>query len=147
LAEQQLNENKKHIAGLEGDIKDLHRANDKLKAEIQNAQKNQSNEFAKNLEAQNLINKLEDTIKFRDADLGDLRNHFEGLKREHIHLLNANDDLQHDIDQSAKHLDLLTLQNQELVNELDRYNEQDERVRAMLDRKDRVQDVKQKNWR
>jgi len=91
-----------------------------------------------------LINKLEDTIKFRDADLGDLRNHFEGLKREHIHLLNANDDLQHDIDQTAKHLDLLTLQNQELVNELDRYNEQDERVRAMLDRKDRVQDVKQK---
>jgi len=29
-----LNENKKHIAGLDGDIKDLHRANDKLKAEI-----------------------------------------------------------------------------------------------------------------
>jgi len=32
-----LNENKKHLAGLEGDIKDLHRANDKLKGEIQNA--------------------------------------------------------------------------------------------------------------
>jgi len=46
-----LNENKKHILALEADIKDLNRANDKLKAEIQTAQKNQSNEFSKNLEA------------------------------------------------------------------------------------------------
>jgi len=87
---------------------------------------------------------LEDTIKFREADLNDLKNNFEGLKREHIHLLNTNDDLQHDIDQTSKHLDLLTLQNQELVNELDRYNEQDERVRALLDRKERVGDLKAK---
>jgi len=29
-----LNENKKHILALEADIKDLNRANDKLKAEI-----------------------------------------------------------------------------------------------------------------
>jgi len=36
---------------------------------------------------------LEDTIKGREAELNDLKNNFEGLKREHINLLNANDDL------------------------------------------------------
>jgi len=40
FAEQALNDNKKHILALEADIKDLNRANDKLKSEIQVAQKN-----------------------------------------------------------------------------------------------------------
>jgi chromosome segregation ATPase len=144
FADQSLNDNKKHLMALESDANDLRRMNDKAKQEIQNAQRNQSNEFSKNMDAQNTANKLEDTIKHREGDIQDLKANFEAVKREHIHLLNTNDDVQHDIDQTGKHLDMLNGQNQDLINELERYNEQDERVRSMLDRKERVQDVKSK---
>jgi len=144
FAETTLNDNKKHILALESDISDLKRTNEKTKNEIQQAQKNQSAEFNQNLEAQQIINKLEDTIKLRDSETSELKGTYDGVKREHISLLNSNEDLQHDIEHSSKHLDLLNAQNNELMVEIERYNEQDERVRAMLDRKERVQDVKQK---
>ena len=57
-AEQQLADQKKHILGLEADIQDLKRAQDKLRYDTQTVQKNQENEYAKNLDAQDKLDKL-----------------------------------------------------------------------------------------
>ena len=57
-AEQQLADQKKHILGLEADIQDLKRAQDKIRYDSQNVQKNQDNEYAKNLDAQAKLDNL-----------------------------------------------------------------------------------------
>mmetsp|Transcript_39528 Transcript_39528/g.45983 ORF Transcript_39528/g.45983 Transcript_39528/m.45983 type:complete len:389 (+) Transcript_39528:51-1217(+) len=143
-AEQQLTDQKKHILGLEADLQDLKRAQEKLRYDAQTVQKNQENEYAKNLDAQAKLDNLGRLIADRENQIADLKRQYEGLKREHLDLVNSNDDLNHDIDAQARHLELLTAQNIELVNELEKYSEQDERARAILDRRDRVNELRAK---
>lgn len=142
--EQLYSENRKQIIALEADLNDLRRVNEKTKNEIATHQKNQQSEHTKNLEAQSRINKIEALIKERDYEVNSLRGEYDELKRDHLKLLDTNDDLNHDIDACARHLDLLSLQNSELLQELERFNYQDQEVRQVLDRKDKVDDVKKK---
>jgi len=142
--EQLYAENRKQIIAREADLNDLRRVNDKLKTEINTNQKSQQADYSKNLEAQSRINKLESFIKERDYEVDQFRREYEELKREQLKLLDTNDDLSHDVDACARHLDLITLQNNELVHELERLNLQDQEVRRVLDRRDRVDDVKKR---
>jgi len=142
--EQLYSENRKQIIALEADLNDLRRVNEKTKNEIVSHQKNQQTEHTKNLEAQSRLNKLESSIKERDYEVDSLRGEYEELKRDHLKLLDTNDDLNHDIEACTRHLDLLGLQNNELVQELERFNYQDQEVRQVLDRKDKVDDVKKR---
>lgn len=141
-AENVLGENRKQIIALEADLNDLKRINEKTKNDIASTQKNQQAEYNKNQEAVQKINNLESGIQSKEGEIDSLRAEYENLKREHLKLIDANDDLSHDIDAAARHLDLLSLQNQDLVNEFERFSEQDEKVRAILDRRDRVADIK-----
>lgn len=142
--EQLYSENRKQIIALEADLNDLRRINEKTKNEISSSQKNQQAEYAKNLEAQSRVNKLESLIKERDYELHQLGGEYDELKRDHLKLLDTNDDLNHDIEACNRHFDLLTIQNSELVHELERFNVQDQEVRHVLDRKDKVDDVKKR---
>lgn len=62
-AEQQLTDQKKHIMGLEADIQDLKRLQEKLRYDTQTVQKNQENENAKNSDAQAKLEKLGQLIE------------------------------------------------------------------------------------
>jgi len=137
-------ENRRQIIAREADLNDLRRVNDKFKNEINTNQKNQQADYSKNLEAQSRINKLESFIKERDYEIDQFRREHDELKREQLRLLDTNDDLNHDIDACSRHLDLITLQNNELVHELERLTLQDQEVRRVLDRRDRVDDVKKR---
>jgi chromosome segregation ATPase len=142
--EQLYSENRKQIIALEADLNDLRRINEKTKNEIATHQKNQQVEQSKNLESQSRINKLDALIKERDYEVSNLRGEYDELKRDQVKLLDTNDDLNHDIDACSRHLDLLTLQNNELLQELERFNYQDQEVRQVLDRKDKVEEVKKR---
>jgi len=142
--EQLYSENRKQIIALEADLNDLRRMNEKTKAEISVNQKNQQAEYGKNLEAQSRINKLEALIKERSYDIDQLKAEYDELKRDHLKLIDTNDDLNHDIDACTRHLDTLTLQNSELLQELEKFNYQDQEVRHVLDRRDKVEDVKKR---
>lgn len=142
--EQLYSENRKQIIALEADLNDLRRMNEKTKNEITINQKNQQAEYGKNLETQSRINKLEALIKERSYDIDQLRSEYDELKRDHLKLIDTNDDLNHDVDACTRHLDTLTLQNSELIQELEKFNYQDQEVRHVLDRKDKVEDVKKR---
>jgi chromosome segregation ATPase len=133
---------RKTIISLEADLNDLKRLNEKFRNDIVNTQKSQQSEFSKNLEITSHINRLEGLIAEREDEIAHRRREYEELKRDHLKLIDTNDDLNHDIEACTRHLDLLTLQNSDLVNELEKFNEQDERVRSILDRRDRVYEVK-----
>lgn len=142
--EQLYSENRKQIIALEADLNDLRRVNEKIKNEIATNQKNEQVEHTKNLEAQSRINKLDSLIKERDYEIDRFRGEYDELKRDHLKLLDNNDDLNHDIEACTRHLDLLTVQNNDLLQELERFNYQDQEVRHVLDRKDKVEDVKKR---
>jgi len=98
------------------------------------------------LEATNRVNKLDDTIKARDSDVSDLKSALAALRDRHDKLLKHNDDLNHDIELHTKHLETLSIQNHELVAEIDHYHNHDEKVRSSLeDRQQRVSDVKDRH--
>jgi len=146
FAEQTLNDNRKTILHLEGDISELKKINARTRDEIAQHSKNQQNEFGKNLEATNRVNKLDDTIRARDEDVADLKAALAALKQKHEALLKHNDDLNHDIEVHTKHLETLSIQNHELVAEIDHYHNHDEKVRSSLeDRQNRVSDVKDRH--
>ena len=63
-AEQQLSDQKKHIISLEADIQDLKRQQEKIRLDTQTTQKNQENEYNKNLEAQAKLSNLERLIEY-----------------------------------------------------------------------------------
>jgi len=142
--EQVYSENRKQIIALEADLNDLRRVIEKSKNEIAVNQKNQQSEYSKNLEAQSRINKLEALIKERDYEVDQYRGEYDELKRDHLKLLDTNDDLNHDIEACTRHFDLLTVQNNDLVQELEKFNYTDQEVRQVLDRKDKVDDVKKR---
>lgn len=59
-----------------------------------------------------LINRM---FRDREAQIADLKKQYEDLKREHLQLVDSNDDLGHDIDAHIRHLELLTAQNNEVI--------------------------------
>jgi len=143
-SESMLGDNRKTIISLEADANDLKRINEKTRAETIGTQKSQQHEFSKNLEVTSHINRCDAAIAQREDEINHVRRDYEELKRDHLKLIDTNGDLNHDIDASTRHLDLLTVQNNDLVNEIERFNDQDEKVRMILDRRDRVQEVKTK---
>lgn len=50
----------------------------------------------------------------KDDEIANFRQQYEELKRDHLKLIDNNDDLNHDIEAAARHLDLLTVQNHEV---------------------------------
>lgn len=50
----------------------------------------------------------------RSYEIDSLKGEYDELKRDHLKLIDTNDDLNHDIDACTRHLDTLTLQNNEV---------------------------------
>jgi len=143
FAENTLQENKKTIVHLEGDVSELKRVNERTRNEILQHTKNQQGEFGKNVEASNKQAVLEQVIDDRDNEVGDLKAAIEALRQKHAALLKLNEDTNHDTELATKHLEELTIHNHELVHELDQYHRQDEEVRSKLNRKEKVQNIKE----
>lgn len=57
---------------------------------------------------------------------------------------NRNDDLRAEIDALQQHCNVLTHQNKDLNNELERFVETDEQIRQTLNRRDRVETLRHK---
>jgi len=68
-----LNDNRKTILHLEGDISELKKINANTRDQIALHSKNQQNVFGLNLEATNKANKLDETVRQRDSDIADIK--------------------------------------------------------------------------
>jgi chromosome segregation ATPase len=143
--DNQVADSQRTILNLEAEIKDLERLNEKARGELVQQQRGHQNEVTRNLELNARANSLENTLRARDIQLDDLRRETESLKHAHSNLLDTNFQLNKDLDTLRRHIDIMTGQNHELVDELERFSEQDEHVRSILNRRGKVSELKNKS--
>lgn len=74
-----------------------------------------------------------------------LRRELEGARYSNSSLLDANSNLQAEIDALNSHIRVLQGQNEDLTRELDEFVNANEAIRSRLDRKNRVLDLRSKN--
>jgi len=74
-----------------------------------------------------------------------MRKELEGARYSNSALLDNNSNLQVEIDSLNNHIRVITHQNEELTKELDQFVAANEAIRQRLDRKARVQEIRQRN--
>jgi len=137
-AEQNVGENRKRIISLESRLNDGKRVNDKLRADIAASQAEEDKEAAKGAQLTEKCHRLSDSISEKDADIAELIRQCDDLRAIQKGLIEDNDALVYDIKSSNRHLDVVTVQHYELIEEVNRVNAEDEEIREILQRKDRI---------
>ena len=86
---------------------------------------------------------LEARAKDAELQIEHLRKDLDGVRYSNDALLDRNHDLKLELESLNGHSELLTQQNRELQRELDSFVETDDVVRRNLDRKEKVQQIRQ----
>jgi len=143
--EKQVADTQKTIAALDADIQDLERHNERTRAEAVQQQRSAQQEVNKNLDLTAKSNSLEANLRSKDIEAAELRREVEKLKADRSNLLDSKYQLEQELDTVRRDIDGISVQNNELVDELERFSLEDERARNILDRRDRVSDLKLKS--
>lgn len=93
--------------------------------------------------SQNLYD-VEAKTRHAEENLGAARRDQDDLRFQNDSTQNRNDDLRGEIDALQQHCNVLTHQNKDLNNELERFVETDEQIRQTLNRRDRVETLRHK---
>jgi len=91
------------------------------------------------------IKDLETKIRTKEDQIMFMRKELEGARFSNSALLDNNSNLQVEIDSLNNHIRVITHQNEELTKELDQFVQANEAIRQRLDRKARVQEIRQRN--
>jgi len=145
FTESEAMDSQKHILGLEADCKDLERTNEKSRSEALQTQKHHQKEVSKNLELTAKSSNLENVLRSKEIQLDDHSREIESLKNAHNNALDHNFQLNSDLETIHRQIDGLQNHNGELVEELEKFSEQDEHVRSILNRRNRVKELKVKS--
>jgi len=145
LLEAQIADANKNIIALNAETKDLERLNERARNDALQQQKQHQQEVARNVEFVSKIGNLDLVVKSRDNQIQDLKIEYENLKRAHNAALETNAHINHELEIVKHNIDELTEHNDALVKELEQFSHQDQKVIQMLDRKDRVDDLKSKS--
>lgn len=143
--EKQVADTQKTIATLDADIQDLERHNERTRVEAVQQQRSAQQEVNKNLDLTAKANSLEGNLRSKDVEAAELRREVEKLKADRANLLEGKYQLEQELDTVRRDIDNISVQNNELVDELERFSLEDERARNILDRRDRVSDLKLKS--
>eukprot|EP00331_Platyophrya_macrostoma_P019853 CAMPEP_0176468070 /NCGR_PEP_ID=MMETSP0127-20121128/38822_1 /TAXON_ID=938130 /ORGANISM="Platyophrya macrostoma, Strain WH" /LENGTH=401 /DNA_ID=CAMNT_0017861465 /DNA_START=27 /DNA_END=1232 /DNA_ORIENTATION=+ len=140
--EQQINEAERKIYNLETDIKELERANEKGRAEVAALQRSLQQEVSRNLELNAKINNNENILRSREVQIDDYKKDLEQLKQAHNNMIDTNYQLNEDIQNLQRQIDALAEQNAQIVAELEAFSQTDEHIRHLLNRKNKVNELK-----
>jgi len=143
--ERQVADTQKTIVALDADIQDLERHNERTRAEAVQQQKSAQQEVNRNLDLTAKANSLEGNLRSKDVEAAELRREVERLKGDRSNLLDDKYQLEQELDTVKRDIDGISTHNNELVDELERFSLEDERARNILDRRDRVSDLKLKS--
>jgi len=143
--ERQVADTQKTIASLEADIQDLERLNERTRSEAVQQQRSVQQEVSKNLDLSAKTNTLENSLRAREMEVAELRREVENLKNARSNNLDNKYQLEQELDVVRRDIDSMSTQNGELVNELERFSREDEKARIILDRRERVTELKLKS--
>jgi len=145
VIEQQVADSQKNIVALEKDIQESERENERVRIEATKSHKTYQQEVSKNLELTARGAVLENALRAKEAELTELKRDQDNLKNSHSNLLDNNFQLKQDLDNVRTEIDAFSTQNSEIVEELDRISVEDEQVRSILNRSDRVEALRFKS--
>ena len=106
---------------------------------------NNNKESKGRLEAERQGQELERILKDRDSEIRRLNEDLDFSRVNNEKLVEDNEKLFSEIEKLKNHIILLTEQNQKLTEELDLFVDQDEKIKAHLNRRDRVNLLKKSN--
>ena len=126
------------VNSLNAEIAEASSANDKFKSESLHFHRATQNEVQKNNDLNKALNQAEGVLKTRICQVEDGRRQVEDLRNHNGEIDHTNDKLNEDMEFCRRHLESLSLLNGELLINLEKYSEEDDVVRNLLDRKNRI---------
>ena len=101
-------------------------------------------ELARNRDLSTNLYDLESKSRAADDNLGAARREQDDLRFANASMSNQNADMRAEIDALQHHCNVLAGQNVEINQELERFVQTDEQIRATLNRRDRVENLRHK---
>lgn len=101
-------------------------------------------ELGKNRELTAVLYDLEAKNRNREDQLMAAKKEMDDVRFSNSSMMDRNDDVKAEIDALQRHVQLLEIQNRDLNQELEKFVQTDEQIRATLNRRDRVQDLREK---
>ena len=101
-------------------------------------------ELARNRDLSTNLYDLESKSRAADDNLGVARREQDDLRFANASMSNQNADMRAEIDALQHHCNVLAGQNVEINQELERFVQTDEQIRATLNRRDRVENLRHK---
>jgi len=123
---------------LERDVRHVRNYNSKYEREIEEENSAYQNQVRKNNSLMGDIDKLEALLKEKSMECEDIKRELRKTQNLFGQVDDDNRLLEIDIEKYKEAIRALSLQNDELVNELDKITEQDESIRYILNRKSRI---------
>ena len=150
--EQALNEADREIASLKSqmsnflnELNHLKSLEQRYKDENGELQKRIDQEGCQNVELSGAIKELEVKIRQKEDQLMYMRKELEGARYSNSALLENNSNLQVEIESMNNHIRVVSHQNDELTREIDQFVQANEVIRQRLDRKNRVEELRNRN--
>ena len=123
----------------------LRRDTDKQVTDLYELRKENEFQNARNLDMSAQVRELEARLKDREDQLFLQRKDLDGSKTSNAVLRGQNVDYLGEKDALEKHAQVVSLQNEDITRELDKFCEMDEYVRNQLDRRSRVLGLRARN--
>ncbi len=123
----------------------LRRDTDKQVTDLYELRKENEFQNARNLDMGAQVRELEARLKDREDQLFLQRKDLDGSKTSNAVLRGQNVDYLGEKDALEKHAQVVSLQNEDITRELDKFCEMDEYVRNQLDRRSRVLGLRARN--
>lgn len=142
LADQQLKESDRNIQILTNDVKNLEKTLDKYKGEALNNNRALAAEQDRGEELLSHLEMVEKQVGLVDKALQSSYAELNDLKSKQLNLIDTNEEVLELIEANKRHIEVLIGENNEILGELDRFAEQDERCRQTLSRSDKIQDLR-----
>lgn len=136
---------KNQVVSFQNELNHLKSLEEKYRHENTDLQKRIDSESSRNMELTAAIKDLEAKIRAKEDQIMYMRKELEGARYSNSALLDNNSNLQVEIDSLNNHIRVITIQNEELTKELDEFVQANEAIRQRLDRKARVQEIRQRN--
>ena len=136
---------KNQVVSFQNELNHLKNLEEKYRHENTDLQKRIDSESSRNMELTAAIKELEGKIRAKEDQIMYMRKELEGARYSNSALLDNNSNLQVEIDSLNNHIRVITIQNEELTKELDEFVQANEAIRQRLDRKARVQEIRQRN--
>ncbi|KRX08768.1 hypothetical protein PPERSA_08079 [Pseudocohnilembus persalinus] len=137
----QMRQNEERLKSLTQQYQDLDSQNKQVYLQSQEEQDKYQEQINIGKENAQNLNNVETTVRSKELHIDDLRNNYDVLKQKHFQLVDESKTQNEQMDLILSQIEQLNAKNKDLLQQLDIFQEQDEKVRSILDRKEQSQQL------